>query len=81
MFMNISQVEEIRNFIEQNPSSIRASVFSMALCQSVYCALGIINIFGLSFKPVEYMVNLYLCVFALITLILEGRRVCASSRS
>lgn len=45
----------------------------MGLAQAVYCALGIVNIFALSFTPVEYMVNLYLCVFAVITLVLEGK--------
>mmetsp|Transcript_23933 Transcript_23933/g.60404 ORF Transcript_23933/g.60404 Transcript_23933/m.60404 type:complete len:220 (+) Transcript_23933:308-967(+) len=66
-------VTEVRNFIEQNPSQVRATVFLMGLAQAVYCALGIVNIFALSFTPVEYMVNLYLCVFAVITLVLEGK--------
>ncbi|CAD7937936.1 unnamed protein product [Amoebophrya sp. A25] len=45
----------------------------MALASAVYCGLGIFNIFNLSFTPVEYMVNLYLCLFAVVTLILEGK--------
>ncbi|CAD7947583.1 unnamed protein product [Amoebophrya sp. A120] len=66
-------VTEVRNFVEQNPSQIRATVFLMGLAQAVYCGLGIVNIFALSFTPVEYMVNLYLCLFAVVTLILEGK--------
>lgn len=66
-------VAEIRNFVEQNPSQVRATVFMMGACQLVYCGLGIINIFALTFTPVEFLVNLYLCLFAVVTLVLEGK--------
>lgn len=65
--------EELRNFIEQNPSQVRATIFLIGACQFIYCALGTFNIFSLSFTPVEYMVNVYLCLFAVVTLVLEGK--------
>lgn len=66
-------IVEVRNFVEQNPSQVRATVFLMALASAVYCGLGIFNIFALSFTPVEYMVNVYLMLFAIVTLMMEGK--------
>lgn len=66
-------VEEMRNFVEQNPSSVRAWCFCVAVLEALYCSLGIFNLFALSFTPVEYIVNLYVCLFALITVALEGK--------
>jgi hypothetical protein len=66
-------VDEIKNFIESNPSSVRVSVFGMALCTCVYTALKALWIFKAVFNPTEYLVNCYLCVFAATTLVLEGK--------
>ena len=66
-------ISEIRNFVEQNPSSVRAFLFMAALSQGIYCGLGIFNIFSLTFSPTDYLINAYICLFAVTTLALEGK--------
>lgn len=66
---------EMRNFVEQNPSQVRAFVFLVALCQSIYSFLGLFNVFGIVFSlsVTEYLINAYICLFGGITLALEGK--------
>lgn len=66
-------VDEIKNFIESNPSSVRVAVFAMALCTCVYTALKALWIFKMVFNPTEYVVNFYLFIFSATTLVLEGK--------
>ena len=46
-------VSEIRNFIEQNPSSVRATIFTMAFLEAIYCVLGVFNVFTAAFTPIR----------------------------
>lgn len=66
-------VAEIRNFVEQNPSSVRATIFTMAFLEALYCLLGVFNVFTAAFTPIQYLINIYILLFACVTLVLEGK--------
>jgi len=64
---------EVKSFMEQNPSQVRATVFLLACITSVYCGLGLFNVFSTLTSPIEYMVNCYLFIFSCVTIVLEGK--------
>lgn len=64
---------EVRRYAQQNPDSVRAISFCIALALFVSSVLGIINVFDAVFKPHQYLFSLYNVVFAAIIIVADGK--------
>lgn len=63
---------EARRYAQQNPDSVRAMSFSIALALLVFSVLGAINVFDALFKPHQYLIALYNIAFAAVIIVADG---------
>lgn len=67
-----SSFTEVRRYAQQNPWSVRAISFFIALALFVFSILGMINLFDAVFKPYQYLFALYNMLFAGIIIVADG---------
>lgn len=67
-----ASLAEVQRYAQQNPYSVRAISFFIALALFVFSILGMINLFDAVFKPHQYLFALYNMLFAVIIIVADG---------
>jgi len=63
---------EVRRYAHQNPDSVRAISFLLALALFGFSLLGMLNVFDALFKPYQYLFALYNMIFAGVIIVADG---------
>jgi len=63
---------EVHRYAKQNPDSVRAISFLLAIALFVFSLLGIFNVFNAVFKPHQYLFALYNMIFAGVIIVADG---------
>lgn len=63
---------DFKNFVVENPDSLKAACLIIGLCLIVFSILGIVNVFNIG-NPLAYAVSIFNMVFGLVIVIVEGR--------
>jgi len=67
-----TSLTEVQRYTQQNPDSVRALSFSIALALLIFSVLGVINVFDAVFKPYQYLFALYNVLFAVVIIVADG---------
>jgi hypothetical protein len=65
---------EARRYTQQNPDSVRALSFCIAMALFIFSILGVLNVFNALFKPYQYLFALYNIIFAAVIIVADGDR-------
>lgn len=63
---------EVHRYAQQNPNSVRAISFLLAIALFAFSVLGMLNVFNAVFQPYQYLFAFYNMIFAGIIIVADG---------
>merc|ERR1719469_706948 len=65
-------VAAFQDYIQQGPKGVSVLCFCGGLATSILGVLGLTNVGGATIDPFHYILNAYMCVFGLVTTLIEA---------